>query len=590
MKKALLFLLVFSTALTVGYAQAVLTSKTTVSKNNQKVPGGDDRMIHFDGYQKTERFGMSNLLFAVMDTRIFDVFNHIKGSGSLESWNKVPGDNDGPFIPRSPILLGVKHTATTEKYSTYHVKALSKEYIAYKFADKDSATALAAGINPANVKDYWFRVLENDSVELIPWTIPTLQQKYGAKKPYAYLGKFHFPGKEITIEVINIKNYGVRDGVVFNWDNLKPVISKVQVFTRPKKVTQMLTVSSEKANNYAKVFDKATGAPIDFHFPADSVTAINICFKNHPTMGYDIVWDFIGKEPADNSAIKFNFTDSVFFFDKQYFDYPGKYRLLIYPSGTRDKNQQTVIYYEVTGPREEAKFSILQILPYFVGAILIFIIYYLYNRRRLRKLARQKEMANLKLSSVRAQLNPHFMFNALTSIQNLMNQQDSEGANHYLAKFADLTRQVLNATGRELISLEDELKIINDYLQIEQLRFGFKYKVDVDKSINIANTEIPGMLMQPFIENAAKHGISGMLDKGKIGIAIAKKGNSLLLIITDNGKGFDTQQTTATGFGLKLGRERVALLNQVYKNQPIDLQIDSNTNGTTITITLTAWF
>ena len=92
-------------------------------------------------------------------------------------------------------------------------------------------------------------------------------------------------------------------------------------------------------------------------------------------MGYDIVWDFTGKEPADNSSIKFNFTDSVFFLDKQYFDYPGKYRLLIYPSGTRYKKQETIINYELTGPRDQAKFSIFQILPYVVGAVLIFIIY-----------------------------------------------------------------------------------------------------------------------------------------------------------------------------------------------------------------------
>jgi two-component system LytT family sensor kinase len=378
--------------------------------------------------------------------------------------------------------------------------------------------------------------------------------------------------------------------VVFNWrNNLKPVISKVQVFTKPQKVTQMFELRYGNTTKYASKFDKITGAPLDFHFRADSLVSFNVCFKSHPGMGYDVYWVFNDGPQEYKNLIAANVRDSVYGVTPQYFPGGGKRVLLIYPTGTTNKNQETRIEYHVYPDYSQEKFSILQLLPYIIGAIVLFIIYYLYNKRRLRKLDQQKEMANLKLGSVRAQLNPHFMFNALTSIQNLMNQQDSAGANHYLSKFADLTRQVLNATGRELISLEDELKIINDYLQIEQLRFGFNYTVDVDKSINIANTEIPGMLMQPFIENAAKHGISGMADKGKIDIAIAKEQNNLVLTITDNGKGFDVQQTSS-GFGLRLGRERVALLNQISKTQPINLQINSGAGGTIITITLTAWF
>ena len=207
----------------------------------------------------------------------------------------------------------------------------------------------------------------------------------------------------------------------------------------------------------------------------------------------------------------------------------------------------------------------------------------------MRNIKRQKETANLKLGSVRAQLNPHFMFNALTSIQNLMHQHDTAGANHYLSKFADLTRQVLNATTTELISLEDELRIIDDYLQIEQLRFGFAYNIDVDSAINKANTEVPGMLMQPFIENAAKHGVSNKLQNGTINITITKQQNNLVLAIADNGGGFDAQGNATTGFGLKIGRERIALLNQLYKDQQITMQINSDANGTKITILLSDW-
>jgi len=216
---------------------------------------------------------------------------------------------------------------------------------------------------------------------------------------------------------------------------------------------------------------------------------------------------------------------------------------------------------------------------------------WLYSRAQKQRLARSlqvQETLNLKLRSIRSQLNPHFMFNALTSIQNLMNKNDIPAANHYLAMFADLTRKVLNTSDQELISMEDELKILEDYLQMEQLRFGFKYEITIDDSINIANTEIPAMLLQPFIENAIKHGIAVLQDKGLVTIGIAKKENDIVLTVTDNGAGFDkiAAQSKSDSLGLKLSEERIALLNQVNKDQPVTLAINTKHTGTTITIVL----
>jgi LytS/YehU family sensor histidine kinase len=155
--------------------------------------------------------------------------------------------------------------------------------------------------------------------------------------------------------------------------------------------------------------------------------------------------------------------------------------------------------------------------------------------------------------------------------------------------FADLTRKVLNTSERELISMEDELKILEDYLQMEQLRFGFQYQIKVDNSINIANTDIPAMLLQPFVENAIKHGVATLQQKGMIQVLINKQENDLILSVTDNGQGFNQTvvQNNKTAFGLKLSKERIALLNLMYKDQPVALNIDPKTTGTTITIKLT---
>ena len=183
------------------------------------------------------------------------------------------------------------------------------------------------------------------------------------------------------------------------------------------------------------------------------------------------------------------------------------------------------------------------------------------------------------------------MFNALTSIQNLVNKHDMEGANHYLSHFADLTRKVLNTGDRDLISLEDEIKILDDYLQMEQLRFNFKYNLELAADVNAANIEVPPMLLQPFVENGIKHGISNLRENGLINVSILKQGVDLVFLITDNGQGFKRNDTINSNgsYGLKLSEERLKLLNEVYKQQPTKLDIQSDASGTRITITLMNW-
>lgn len=195
-------------------------------------------------------------------------------------------------------------------------------------------------------------------------------------------------------------------------------------------------------------------------------------------------------------------------------------------------------------------------------------------------------MAQAQLDSVRAQLNPHFLFNALAGIQNLMNKNQTDRANNYLTKFARLTRNVLDS--KELISLSEERTLLDDYLQMEQLRFGFQYQIKGSEMLNEQNIEIPAMLLQPFVENAVKHGIAESGSKGKIEISFVKQSSDLILKIKDNGKGFDAINSYA-GLGLKLSKNRMALLNTVYKSKPFVLDIQSDEKGTAITITLSQW-
>ncbi len=213
-----------------------------------------------------------------------------------------------------------------------------------------------------------------------------------------------------------------------------------------------------------------------------------------------------------------------------------------------------------------------KLLPYAGAFIVFFAAYWVYSWRRLKAEQRQKVAAQLRLKSLRAQLNPHFMFNALSSVQNLMNKNDLLEANRYLSRFAGLTRAVLNATEQEMISLQEDLVITEDYLLMEQLRFGFRYELNVTGDFNVATTEVPAMLLQPFIENAVKHGVAGMREQGRIGVNVTIEKDNLILSVSDNGPGFDTSVARKDGsFGLKLSAERIAALNQVYKNSVLNI-------------------
>ena len=207
------------------------------------------------------------------------------------------------------------------------------------------------------------------------------------------------------------------------------------------------------------------------------------------------------------------------------------------------------------------------------------------SQKKITLAKQQMESAKEELNMVRSQLNPHFVFNALSGIQNLMNNRQIESANNYLHKFANLTRQILSEN--VLITITDEAQLIEDYLAMEQLRFSFDYTIEGDGNLP-GYVEIPVMLLQPFVENAVKHGVSMLKDQGKIIIQFTRKENDIILSVTDNGKGFDITNK-GEGLGLKLSQKRVSLLNMMYRECPISLEINSRSSGTVVSITLTKW-
>lgn len=210
-----------------------------------------------------------------------------------------------------------------------------------------------------------------------------------------------------------------------------------------------------------------------------------------------------------------------------------------------------------------------------------------YKRKQTRRFAlqeEQREKATLALRSIQSQLNPHFIFNALNSIQSLVNAGDIDGTNRYLTEFSALIRVTLTEHDRILHRLGNELKSMEIYLRLEQLRFHFQYHIHADPALEDA--EIPLLLLQPIIENAVRHGVSALREQGVISIMVTREGGDLRIAIRDNGAGFP--QGATTGYGLKLTYDRIRLLNQMYGGTQIEL-VGPTHPETTFTFVFKNW-
>lgn len=213
-----------------------------------------------------------------------------------------------------------------------------------------------------------------------------------------------------------------------------------------------------------------------------------------------------------------------------------------------------------------------------IGALILILLLsisslYLYNQQRLIK---QKQAINtIEQKILRLQMNPHFLFNALSSIQTyLLTKEDTPKAIYYLSRFAELMRQVLEYSQETQITLEDEINTLENYLSLQQLRFNneFKYEIIVGENINRWETLIPPLIGQPFVENAIEHGKVHTVSNGYIKVKFEKKGTQLYAIVEDNGigrkKALQTKSKSKhTSLATKITKERIRLLSKLAKQK-----------------------
>jgi hypothetical protein len=295
---------------------------------------------------------------------------------------------------------------------------------------------------------------------------------------------------------------------------------------------------------------------------------------------------------------------------------PGKYFLHIQVSNAGN---------EFIGPVKTIAF---QISPAFwnewwfripVGIVILSIFYFIIRwrfkqkfRLRIERSENEKQIADfgqktaellqqkteLEMQALRAQMNPHFIFNSLNSINRFILQNNKTQASEFLTKFSKLVRLILQNSQASLISLESELESLDLYLELEALRFNyhFDYKISVPKDMDVEVLKVPPLILQPYVENAIWHGLMHKEEKGQLDIIVSEENDFLFFRISDNGIGrkqaaalSSKSATKHKSMGLRITADRIAILqNNQSKESPVTIcdlvHPDGSSAGTEVLI------
>lgn len=245
----------------------------------------------------------------------------------------------------------------------------------------------------------------------------------------------------------------------------------------------------------------------------------------------------------------------------------------------KQEKQLTSIQLENIQLKNSMQASILfgLVLIVFLGGIIVF---YRWNQTNIRQQQQQSEMNQTLL---RAQMNPHFVFNAMSVIQSYIYENDTKNSSKFLVNFSKLMRLILENSSKEFILLETEIDILDKYLSIQKLRFGerFDYEIDAYNITALNDVFIPPMITQPFVENAIEHGRLHLRTDGFIKVRFYQEGNMLYISVTDNGIGRKIADENNKGrehksMAMKITKERIDNLNKKYRAEGFLLVEDYN--------------
>ncbi|MDT0557081.1 histidine kinase [Ichthyenterobacterium sp. W332] len=273
-----------------------------------------------------------------------------------------------------------------------------------------------------------------------------------------------------------------------------------------------------------------------------------------------------------------------------------------------DKNEELTQSNEALNQQvfKSAKTRNILIYSFLIIAILTGLFFYQKNQKEKLRISQYKEQLSNKeriaieaeLNSIRSQMNPHFMFNSLNSINEFIQNDSSEDASNYLVKFSRLMRSTLNYSKRKLVTLKEEIDLLKLYLELESLRFYYSidYTFNIKDSINLEEMLIPPMMLQPFVENAIWHGLMAKDGDRKLNLRFFEKNNSLICEIVDNGIGRvasakqNVHKKNHKSQGVGLTERRLELLKSIHGNEArveiVDLYNNEKATGTLVKLIL----
>lgn len=420
-------------------------------------------------------------------------------------------------------------------------------------------------------KNYWY----NWAGDYTNTLIRDFDYKYKGKK-VAFLGaKMYSPGTSDNLHVLRTVAT-VEEGRVFvnleyKVDLAPPRIVDIYLFSEMMEYSESVyTEDFERVprSNYDKWIEEGyidslsqEGPPPNPVFPHDR----DDFFINTSRLSPSAEIYLTGGGKYTKISQEEHLTDDTFIIGSLE---PGDYRLIIEEPDKVYGKKFTDYEFVIRKPGwERYGYWVVSIIPFL---ILVFLVYRSVTRRKIKNLALLQKISDAELKAIRAQLNPHFLFNSLNAIQNLVNKQDTEVANDYIVKLSRLLRTVLAQSDDTLHSLHQELEISRLYIELEQMRSPFSFDLVIAKEID-QNMLVPSMILQPYLENAVIHGIvNGKGDR--ILVRIYDNGPSCLLEITDNGKG--SEKHNGNGKGMSLGKERLDILARQLEQ---DVKLDVTT-------------
>ena len=195
-----------------------------------------------------------------------------------------------------------------------------------------------------------------------------------------------------------------------------------------------------------------------------------------------------------------------------------------------------------------------------------------------------EQLSKAQLEALRRQIEPHFLFNTLNAIAGLIREQKNDAAISMVAGLSDLLRRVLNDSGKQQVPLRDEVEFVEKYLHIQKTRFAERLQVSLNVPSDLLSAEVPSLILQPFVENAIKHGIAQRAQGGTVRISAARRNGMLSLSVYNDGPRVSTEsQLSSAGIGISNARTR---LQALYGNS-FDLQITNlDSSGVEVSISV----